>query len=126
MAASKPSSIDDVVAFLRSAGDADDAAALDLGDLAGDRPDGAGGTGEHDRLAGLRLADIEQAEISGQPGHAQRAQVDRQRRKRTSIFMTPSPLDKCIFLDAEGAGDMSPTANPGFCDAITRPAPGHA
>ena len=45
-------------AFLLAAGDADDAAALDLGDLADDRADRAGRRRDHDGFARLRLADI--------------------------------------------------------------------
>ena len=71
--------LDDVVAFLGSAGDADGAAALDLGDLAGDGADGAGGARKDDGLARLGLTDIQQAEVGRQSGHAEGTQVDGQR-----------------------------------------------
>ena len=82
MAASKPSSSTTWRHFSLAAGDAHDAAALELGDLADEPADGAGGAGHDHRLALLRLADVEQAEVGGHAGHAERAQVDGQRRER--------------------------------------------
>ena len=70
--------VDDVAAFFGAAGNADDAAALELGDLADHRADRAGGSGDHDGFAGLRLANVEQAHVGGEAGHAEDAQ--RQRR----------------------------------------------
>ena len=81
MAASKPSSLDEVVALLRAAGDADHAAALDLRDLPDDRAHRAGRAGDDHRLARLRLADVEQAEVRRHARHAERAEVHRQRRE---------------------------------------------
>src|SRR5439155_13896934 len=67
------------VALVLAAGDADDAAALYFSDLADDRPNRAGGGRDHDGLAGLRLADIEQSEIGGEPGDTVDAEEMRHR-----------------------------------------------
>ena len=67
------------VALVLAAGDADDVASLDLGDLADDRADRAGGGRDHDGLAFLGLADIEQAEIGGEAGDAVDAEQMRHR-----------------------------------------------
>src|SRR2546423_2451842 len=58
------------VALVGAAGNSDDAAALDLGDLADDRSDRAGGGRHHDGLASLWFTDLEQSEIGGEPGDA--------------------------------------------------------
>ena len=71
----------DVVAFVLAAGDADRARALDLRDLPDRRADRAGGRRDHHGLAGLRLADIEQAGIGGHAGHAEHADRGRDRRR---------------------------------------------
>ena len=63
-----------VVALLLAAGDADRAQPFDLRDLPDDRADGAGRRGDDQRLAGLRLADVERADVRGQPGHAEHAE----------------------------------------------------
>src|SRR5258706_2952669 len=60
----------DVPAFVRPAGNADGAAALDLRNLADDRADGARRGRDNDGFAGLRLPYFEQAEIRGPNGHA--------------------------------------------------------
>ena len=52
------------------AGVADDLAALDLGDLAHEAAHGPGGTVHDDSLAGLGLAELQEAEVGGVPGHA--------------------------------------------------------
>ena len=67
------------MAFVLAAGDADDVTTLDLRNLADDRADRTGGGGDHDGLAGLGLADMEQAEIGGQPGDAVDAEQMRHR-----------------------------------------------
>ena len=69
--------VDHVTAFVGAAGDADDAAALELGDLSDDRADGAAGGADHDRFAGLGLADVEQPHIRGKSGHSQHAERER-------------------------------------------------
>ena len=63
----------DVGAFVLAAGDADRARPLDPRDLTYRRTDRTGGRRYHDGLAGLRLADVEQAGIGGHAGHAEHA-----------------------------------------------------
>jgi hypothetical protein len=58
-------------ALLLAAGDTDDAAALDLRDLRRERPGRAGGTGDDDGVSRLRRADLEEAEVRGEPRHAE-------------------------------------------------------
>ena len=61
-------------AFLGTAGDADHARALELGDLADERTDRPG-RGRHDhRLPGLRLPDVQKSYVGGESGHAQHAE----------------------------------------------------
>ena len=59
--------VDEHPAFVVGAGDADDAAPMDLGDLADDVPDRPRRRRDDDGLARLRLADLEQSEVRGQP-----------------------------------------------------------
>ena len=47
-----------------------DPAAEELGDLGGDAAGGAGGGGHDDGLALLDLADVEHADVGGEPGGA--------------------------------------------------------
>jgi hypothetical protein len=70
MQASKPNSSFTKAHFLAPPGDADHAAAHDPGDLAHHLADRARRGGDDDRLAGLGLADFEQAEIGGHARHA--------------------------------------------------------
>ena len=51
-----------------------DATTLDLGDLPDHRADRPGRRRHHERLAGLRLADVEQAGVGGEARHPQHAQ----------------------------------------------------
>ena len=74
--------VDDVLALLGSAGDADRVAPLDLGDLTGDHADGTGRPGDDHGFAGFRLTDVEQAEIGRHSGRAEDTQPDRQAARR--------------------------------------------
>ena len=76
-----------------------------------------------DGLARLGLTDIQQAEIRRQSGHAERAQVTGSGAALTSTFMTPSPFEMAYSCTPKAPVTVSPTAKPGFLDAITRPAP---
>ena len=71
--------VDDVPAFHCSTGQADHTAVAHLGQLADDRTHGTGGGGDHHRLARLRLANLEQTDIGGYPGHPHHPECRRQR-----------------------------------------------
>src|SRR5581483_1166457 len=74
--------VDDVAAFLRTAGDADGAAAPQLRELAHDAAHRARGGRDHHGFARLRPADLLQAEVGRHPGHAEDAEVVAERRRR--------------------------------------------
>ena len=63
-------------ALLGPAGDADDAGAVALGELPGDRADRAGGGRDDDGLTLLGLADFLHPDPGREPGHAERAEVE--------------------------------------------------
>ena len=63
-----------VLAFLRRAGDADHAAALDLGNLPHHRSNRTGGSRKHHGFTGPGLADIQQAHVGSKAGHTQHTQ----------------------------------------------------
>src|SRR6266480_310764 len=71
-----------VVAFLAAAGDADGAAAPELGELSDDAADRARGRRHHHGLVRLWLANFLQAEVRGDARHAENAEVVRERRAR--------------------------------------------
>ena len=60
-------------------GGADHGAALGLGDLADHRAHRARGGGDEHRLAVFQFTDLEQACVGGEPRHAERAQIGRER-----------------------------------------------
>jgi hypothetical protein len=97
--------IDEIAALFLAAGDADDATPLDLRDLSDDGTDGAGSTGHHDRVAGLGLADVEQAEIRGDTWHSQRRQVHRQGCKARVDALRAFAVRDRVILHAEHADD---------------------
>ena len=72
----------DEVALDLLAGDADDAAAVDAGDLPHDLPDAAARRGDDHRLAGAGPALHHQPRVSGQTEHAEHADRGRDRRHR--------------------------------------------
>src|ERR1700736_4782567 len=65
---------DNPAALFRTAGDAHDPAALEIADLADDRPDRACRCGDDQRFPLTRLADIEKSEIGGDASRTQRRQ----------------------------------------------------
>src|SRR4029453_7365212 len=69
----------DVPDFFVGACDADDAAAVELRNLTDDRADGTCCAGNEDGFSRLWLADVEQAKIGGQSGHAKDADECRER-----------------------------------------------
>ena len=93
-------------ALLGTAGDPDDARAISLGELAGDRADGAGRGRDDDRLPRLRLADVADPDPCGEPGHPERAEVgaprdalgdvDRQQRHRVRGDRVLLPADEAL------------------------------
>src|SRR5207249_8430818 len=60
--------------LLVRAGTSDDAAALDLRDLADDGADGTGGSRDEDGFVFLGAADVEKADVGGHPRHAESSQ----------------------------------------------------
>ena len=62
------------LALLLTAGDPDRTGALDLRDLADRRADRAGGRGDHDGLARLRPADLEESGVRREARHAEHAE----------------------------------------------------
>src|SRR5262249_53540834 len=97
----EPQLLCDVAAFVRTAGDADRAATLDLGDLADHGADRAGGCGYDHRLARLGLAHLEQAEIGGPSGHTQAADPALQWRLRRIHLHHALAVGDGITLHAE-------------------------
>ena len=63
--------VHDVVALLPRTGDAHHPVPLDLGNLPDHRAHRAGGGRHHDHVAVLQPADLEQADVGGQAGHAE-------------------------------------------------------
>ena len=67
--------VDEHPALVVDAGDADDPAAREAGDLADEVTDRPGRRRDDHRLARLRLADVEQAEVGGQTVGAEHGEV---------------------------------------------------
>src|SRR5258708_21439214 len=78
--------VDQPIAFLLAARGADDAAALDLGDLAGDGARGPGGARHHDGLTSLDLADLDHPEIRCQAVHSKQTQPKVGRRAGSDLL----------------------------------------
>jgi hypothetical protein len=78
--------VDQPSAFFRAARGADNAAALDLGDLASDRTRGPGGARHHDGLTSLDLADLDHPEIRRQAVDAEQAQREAGRRAKGNLL----------------------------------------
>ena len=97
--------LDDVGALLGAARDPDGAAVLQLRELSDDPADRAGGAGDDDGLARDRFADVEQPEVGGHAGHAERAQIHGQRRQRRVDLLQRGGVRDRILLNAEQAGD---------------------
>ena len=92
--------VHDVAAFVRPAGDADGAGALEPGDLADDRADRAGRGRNHHRLARLRPTDVEQPGIGGHARHAEHAERGRDRRQRGVDLSHELPTGDGVGLPA--------------------------
>ena len=90
--------------FIR-AGNADDAATFQFRDLSHRGADRSSGAGDNDGFARLGVADIEQAEIGGQSGHAEDAQGCGNRLVARADFADFRAVGDQVFLPADHAGD---------------------
>src|SRR5262249_13526522 len=92
------------IAALRGpAGDADGAAAFDLGDLTHQRTNGAGGCRHDDRLAWFRLTDVEETEVGGPSRHAEPTDPTLERRLVRIDLDHALAVGDGVPLDAEHA-----------------------
>jgi hypothetical protein len=80
---------------------ADHAGAAAAGQLTGETPDGAGGARDEDRVALFHLADVGDADVGGQPRHAEDAQRGRQRRRRGIDLAGSRPVHERGLTPAE-------------------------
>ena len=96
----------EVVDLVVRTGDADNPATLDLGDLSDERADRAGCPGNDDRLAGLRIANVEQAKVAGESRHPQHAERCGDGHARRDIDLADAPAVALgILLPAEHPAD---------------------
>src|SRR5208337_1135505 len=91
-------------AFLRPARDADDVAALDLGDLPSDRARRAGCAGNDDGFACDWTAHVDQAEISRDAVQAERAHRQLKRRSGGQLVELALWVHRDIVLPAGETG----------------------
>jgi hypothetical protein len=91
----------------RAAGDADDARALDLRDLRGNRAGGAGRARDQHVVAGPDRADLEHAVVRGEPGQAEHthAQRDRHAGRQLRDLHEAGAVADGVVLPAEHAED---------------------
>ena len=77
------------------------------------------------RLAGFRLADLEQAKVGGHAGHAERAEIHGQRREaRVDLGHAALPVATAYSCTPKRAVDVVAHRESGIvCEAITRPTP---
>src|ERR1700740_2222756 len=76
----------------------DDAAPLDLRDLADDRAHRTGGCSHYHRLAGLGLPDVEESDVGGEPRHSEYAErVGRARDPRVDLHEVPPVRDSIVL-----------------------------
>ena len=118
----EPEFVDEVAAFRGAAGDADRAASLDFCDLPDGRANRAGSAGNDDGITLLRRADIQQAEISGHAGHAERVEKRRQRRELWIDLGELRAVEGGVFLNTEARRRHGRRRrNLGCLDAMTLP-----
>src|SRR5437667_7745825 len=96
---------DHVVAFVLGAGDADDVAALDPGDLPDHGAHGARRRRHENGLAGRGPADVEESDVRGHPRHAEHPERGRDRRLPRVELPHPRPGRHGVGLPAVVAGD---------------------
>ena len=80
-------------------------ATMQFGELADHAADRAGGRRHENGLAGLRLADGVQPDIRGHAGHAENAEVVRQRCRAFRHFVQPGSVTERVVLPAKHAAD---------------------
>src|SRR5690606_25832893 len=97
----EPEFVDQILALLRPACDADGTATFELRDLRNNRADGARRGRYHDGFTRLRLADLEQAEIRSPARHPQSADPALQWSEAGVDLDHPIALREGILLDAE-------------------------
>src|SRR5262249_34971852 len=97
--------LDEIAALGGAAGKADDAAALQARDLSDERAYCPGGAPDADGLARLGLADVEQPEVGGDAGHAERAEPARQRSEAGVDLVEVLGVRYDVRLHAGDAGD---------------------
>src|SRR5215469_7402016 len=102
----EPEFIDDVAALRGAAGDPDRATTFDLGDLADRCADRAGGGGDNDGVALFGVAHIQQAEIGGHAGHAERIEEGWQRCEPGIDLGKLRAIERGVFLHAETAAHV--------------------
>src|SRR5205807_137557 len=95
----------DIAAFVGAAGDADDPRALPPCKLARDRADRTRSRRHDNGLAALRLADLAQADIGGEPRHAEHAEGGGERRLPRIELEQPLPRHGAVELPAISAQD---------------------
>ena len=95
--------INQELALVGAAGNADHTATLEFGDLPGNAAHRAGGAGNHHGFAGLRLANVEQGEIGGHTGHAQCGQIQRQRGAARVNLVEALGFAEEVILHTQGA-----------------------
>ena len=92
--------LDEIAALVGPAGDADGAAAFDLGDLADGGADRPGGGRNDDGFARLGLADDGEPGVGGHARHAEHAQRGRERRALGIELAQAGAVGERVFLPA--------------------------
>ena len=93
--------VDQIHAFFVAAADANHAAALELGDLAGGAAHGPGGGRDHRGIARARLRHLEHAVVGREPRHSEYAERGRKRRGLTVDDLQGVQVGDGVFLPAE-------------------------
>ncbi len=90
-----------VLAFFRTAGQPHGPRAFDLGNLAHGHAHRTRRAGNHDCVTGFQRSNFQQTKVSGQPGHSERAQKNRQRRQPGINLVYAFAIGQRIFLHAK-------------------------
>ncbi|MNF51985.1 hypothetical protein D3C84_333210 [compost metagenome] len=90
--------VDQELTLVRTTGNTHHAAAFELGNLPGNAANGTGGTRQHHGIPGPRCANVQQGEVGGHAGHAQRRQIARQGRQfRIDLVETTGLADEVVL-----------------------------